>query len=101
MVACKQPGISIAAVALANGLNANMLRRWISESRLRAQPAASQTKALAPSAQSQFIPVQLPTGGLAPANIHIELQRGASLVRVHWPLAGAQDCAAWMREVLK
>ena len=28
MAACKQPGISTAAVALANGLNANLLRRW-------------------------------------------------------------------------
>jgi transposase len=25
--ACRQPGVSIAAVALANGLNANLLRR--------------------------------------------------------------------------
>ena len=26
---CARPGVSIAAVALANGLNANVLRRWI------------------------------------------------------------------------
>ena len=31
--ACK-PGISMAAVALANGLNANMLRRWMNEARV-------------------------------------------------------------------
>ena len=29
IAACLQPGISIAAVALARGLNANLLRRWI------------------------------------------------------------------------
>ncbi|MFX8098745.1 transposase, partial [Acinetobacter baumannii] len=27
----RQPGVSTAAVALSNGLNANMLRRWVRE----------------------------------------------------------------------
>ena len=27
--ACRRPGVSIAAIALANGLNANMLRKWV------------------------------------------------------------------------
>lgn len=27
--ACRKPGVSIAAVALANRLNANLLRRWV------------------------------------------------------------------------
>ncbi len=31
ILACIQPGISIAAVALANGLNANLLRRWVKD----------------------------------------------------------------------
>lgn len=101
IAACKQPGVSTAAVALANGLNANLLRRWISQSRWPAKPATSKrTKALAVAAQTQFIPLQLQANGV-PANIHIELQRGATLVRVHWPLGHALECAAWMREVLK
>jgi len=29
--ACLQPGVSMASVALANGLNANLLRRWVIE----------------------------------------------------------------------
>ena len=31
--ACLQPGVSVAGVALANGLNANYLRRWVKEHR--------------------------------------------------------------------
>jgi transposase-like protein len=31
--ACEAPGVSTASVALANGVNANLLRRWISELR--------------------------------------------------------------------
>jgi transposase len=30
---CRRPGVSIAAVALANGLNANVVRRWLVEPR--------------------------------------------------------------------
>lgn len=30
---CARPGVSIAAVALANGLNANVVRRWLVEQR--------------------------------------------------------------------
>jgi transposase len=26
---CKQPGVSVAALALAHGINANLLRRWV------------------------------------------------------------------------
>ena len=31
VAACLAPGVSMAAVALANGLNANVLRRWVNE----------------------------------------------------------------------
>ena len=33
VAASLEPGVSMAAVALANGLNANLLRRWVKESR--------------------------------------------------------------------
>jgi transposase-like protein len=31
VMACEQAGASIAAIALANGVNANLARRWIRE----------------------------------------------------------------------
>ena len=37
--ACLQPGVSIAAVALANGLNANLVRKWVIEEHKRSLPA--------------------------------------------------------------
>ena len=33
--ATSQPGVSVAAIALANGMNANLLRRWITMARGR------------------------------------------------------------------
>jgi transposase len=86
MAACKQPGVSTAAIALANGLNANLLRRWVTESTELRKPAEARqsSKALDLSKQAQFIPVQRQTKGATPASIHIEMQRGATLVRVQW-----------------
>ncbi len=103
MVACKQPGVSTAAVALANGLNANLLRRWISDSTLARKPGAARqpAKAVGLPSQTQFIPLALQAHGAAPANIQLELQRGGTTVRVQWPVACAVECAAWMREALK
>ena len=35
VAACTQPGMSMAAVALSRGVNANLLRRWVREVELR------------------------------------------------------------------
>ena len=95
MAACKQPGVSTAAVALANGLNANLLRRWISESKahLPMPATAKQTKALAIATQVEFIPLQIQAGGVAPSNIQIELQRAGTSVRVQCPIGCAVESA--------
>lgn len=45
--ACLQPGVSVAAVALASGLNANYLRRWVKErSRARGLRSTRAVRAL-------------------------------------------------------
>ena len=55
--ACQQPGVSVAAIALARGLNANLLRRWV----LRAERGAL----LVPSRSSApAVPVEH-SGGFA------------------------------------
>jgi transposase len=106
MAACRQPGVSIASVALANGLNANLLRRWV-VSEEQARGARSIETASAPPARLEaeghtFIPLRLekPAARSAP-EITMELRRGATVVKVTWPLAGAADCAVWLRELLR
>lgn len=37
IAACLEPGVSTAAIALANGLNANLARRWVAESAQRSE----------------------------------------------------------------
>ncbi|QDL55774.1 transposase [Rhodoferax aquaticus] len=98
MAACKQLGVPTEAVALANGLDANVLRRWISESqtRLLKSDTAKQTMALALQTQTQFIALEIQSGDAASANVQIELQRSATTVRVQWQLVCAAECAAWL-----
>lgn len=99
-----QPGMSMAAVAMANGINANLLRRWVQIAETppaiglqNALPAPQLSAAQAPAA---FVPMQLPAKAVAP-DIHIELRRGATSVAVIWPVNAAGECAAWMRELLR
>lgn len=107
VAACMQPGISMAAVAMAHGINANLLRRWVREVEMK-PPArdlslAALQQAQAPQRESLFVPVSLPAPATPSvlADIRIELQRGATAVTVTWPASAASECAAWMRELLR
>jgi len=98
--ACRQPGVSTAAVALAHGLNANMLRRWIVES--ATAPAAALAAPVAPAAsQSQFIALQPPPREAGGSDIRIEVKRGALAICVTWPAQQASACAALLGEILR
>ena len=100
VTAARQPGVSTAAVALANGLNANLLRRWISESELLRSTALSNTSAATPD-QPPFVALQMSPRSATPESvIHIELQRAGTTVRIQWPVNAAHECAGWVRDVL-
>lgn len=63
---CARPGISIAAVALANGLNANVVRRWLVE---------QQGKGRAVKAGADLLPVviqEVPTRASASKGVPLE-----------------------------
>jgi transposase len=117
---CQQPGASVAAVALAHGLNANLLRKWLVGRGLKraglAAPRAEAPEGTCVEARAtpplQFVPVEITptpratTATTAPeqaepsaAEIHVELTRGATQLSVRWPSAQADACAAWLREL--
>lgn len=106
VAACSQPGVSMAAIALAHGINANLLRRWVRDAEA-APPlkptttaAAPQKVALTAPLASPFIPVTVPAAD-TPAVLRVELRRGATSITVDWPVDAAPECAAWMRELLR
>jgi transposase-like protein len=44
--ACRQPGVSIAAAAMARSINANLLRRWITEAEGEGDAIGQRTQGL-------------------------------------------------------
>jgi transposase len=106
VAASMQPGMSMAAVAMAHGVNAHLLRRWVSQAEMT--PLIDEPGKYLPNVQvapvkSAIVPVSLPAPEVPVqmAEIRIELQRGATAVTVRWPASAASECAAWMREQLR
>ena len=90
----QSPGASVARIALDNDLNANLLRRWITESKQADQQ-------LPPA----FVPINLPAA-VAPAVknsncIRIEIPQPSGPIVVEWPTEQAQECALFMRTLLQ
>jgi len=97
---CQEPGASVSRISLDNGLNANMVRRWISEAH-RADKVPSKTPG--------FVPVNLPAASSTSGNqlasnkrstIRIEIPRAGGAVVVEWPAEQAHQCAALLRDLL-
>jgi len=96
---CSEAGASVAKVAMAHGINANVVHRWRQIARECAPGAAIQ--------QAEFIALPLPatTAACPPAapqcDINIELQRGPLALRITWPSSAAAELDAWTRELLR
>ena len=111
---CGQPGASVAAVALAHGLNANLVRKWL---RGRGLQRAGLQAAMPVEAALQFVPISMPapdkaletdavpvratvsTQPLELAVIEVELRRGASQMTVRWPATQTAQCTQWLHEL--
>ena len=106
VAACMHPGISMAAVAMANGINANLLKRWVraaetpSVGSLPKAALPSHNRPVTPPPAVAFVPMQLPTP-VQGADIRIELRCGTTAISVSWPVQAAPACAVWMRELLR
>jgi len=120
IAACREPGASVAAVALAHGLNANLVRKWLVGRGLKrcglqnsptagVSPAAATPPAARATPGLQFVPVQLPPPASSAAQgtgacggdetIEIELTRAGASLKVRWPSAQASACASWLGDL--
>lgn len=92
---CAHPGISVAQVALNNGINANLVHKWRREA-VGVRPTTRQ------AATPGFIALPLSAPPAMPTpDIRIELRRGATTVSLSWPVVAADECAGWLRELLR
>jgi transposase-like protein len=71
---CQRPGVSVAKLALAHGVNANLLRKWITQT-----PTSQASRSVA------LVPVR--TGSAEPPSIldagYLELVVAGGTIRVH------------------
>ena len=80
---CRQPGASVSAVAIAHGLNTNVVRKWLAGRNLKRVGVAIATPAPRGAPVLQFVPVELAkpdhcmaaTPAVQP-DICIEVERG-------------------------
>lgn len=93
---CDTPGASVAKVAMAHEVNANVVRRW----RQLARGGGQVTRK-----PSEFVPVAIaaptPLPSASRRDIEVEVRRGAVTMKVIWPSSVAADFAAWTRELLR
>ena len=104
IAACLQPGVSIAAVALANQLNSNFLRSWVKAHRDQQESSVPASRRIDPpgSAPTTLVPVTLKVADATPSDdIQIEIRRPQTVYQITWPTSQATACAHWLREVLR
>jgi transposase len=93
---CEAPGASVAKVAMAHGINANVVHRW---RQLAREGEATVAK------PSEFVPVAIaapaPVPVLSRRDIEVELRRGPVTMKVIWPSEAAAAFAMWTRELLR
>ena len=108
IAACMQPGVSIAAVALANQLNANFVRGWVKAYRDQQGHDVPQCIGTDNSSKPEreppptLVPATLEVADTVPsADIQIEIRRQQTVFHIAWPISKATVCAQWLREVLR
>ena len=127
LAACDEPGASISGVALAHGLNANLVRQWragrgVKLAGVAVTPPARSKAAKSPvsttspllGAHPEFVAIEMSApaktatsvaADLAGASltaspyILVDLRRGPLHLSVRWPTTAGGDCTAWLREV--
>ena len=88
--------MSISGVALAHGINANQLRRWMKQFSVASKHPVVPTPA-------KLVPVQVETDNTSPTNedIQFDIRRGSTRINIRWPMDKAEACAQWLGAWLK
>ena len=90
---CVAPGASVAKVAMAHGINANIVHGW--------RKAAREHTAQAVAAPPAFMPLAIEAAPPVERRIEVQVRRGAVSMTIAWPVSAAAEMTAWMRELLR
>lgn len=93
--ACFLPGVSVAKLALAHGINANLLRTWMTKQQRQSLPGISvRSSAATPAPFIQVVPVSAHRSPITPPELAARLPNG---VRLEWSALPADQLAHVLR----
>ncbi|MBK7616772.1 MAG: IS66 family insertion sequence element accessory protein TnpB [Burkholderiales bacterium] len=82
----------MARVAMAHGINANIVHGWRKAARERSGQAVT---------MPGFVPLAIEAAPAADRHIEVEVRRGAVSMTITWPLSASAEMTTWMRELLR
>lgn len=100
---CRQPGASVAAVAIAHSLNPNVVRKWLAGQNLKrmGEPTPATPSRLS---TLQFVPLELTNPehredvlAVSPPELRLELDRGRLRLKLHCATSEGPTYAALLR----
>lgn len=97
IAACLQPGVSVAAIALANGLNANMLRKWVRDRQVESSGGPATAERATPSSAMVAVTV---APNVPAAEIRVDVRRGGTTIQMAWPVDAVVSLGTCLRELL-
>lgn len=101
VAACRQPGVSVAAVALAHGLNANLVRRWIKEDAERL-PVTRRPLANPVVEPLTVVPVTIESrSGRSDEAIRIDIRKSGMAVQLAWPAMRVAELSGLLKDLLR
>ncbi|MEX1196342.1 MAG: transposase [Pseudohongiellaceae bacterium] len=101
VAACSEPHASVPKVAMAHGLNANMVHRWIRQLGSKNLPSMSPGFVALPMSDSQALRSSSPAKIIGAETIRVEIPYRQQSVSVSWPVSQTDRCLAFLRELLQ
>ena len=99
--ACLAKQASIPKIALAHGLNANMVHRWVRKAQNNKLPVASGFVALPIQRKPAITQATSQVGRVDTETINLEIPFRNQSIKVNWPLSQTDRCLALLRELLQ
>ena len=94
LVAQCQPEVSVSGVALAHGINANLLRRWI-------RKRSSGSLPIPVASTTRLVPVAVQPDPLGDSMIEISITRKGSTMSLRWPVSAADALSGMLADWAK
>ncbi len=102
IAACRQPGVSTSAVALANGINANLVRRWIVQSDDSSTVPKSSLNASPPEGFVQISSRAVCRDPVVTSEpcLRLDIRKSDLAITLSLPMGQHSECAALLKLLL-